>query len=55
MKYGDSGLMLNMEVYLLTKTKKKLAWSENSFSIPEELELFQKWGAKYSTPPLVVY
>ena len=38
--------MLYMEVDLLIKTKKKLAWSENSFSIPEELEVVQSRGAK---------
>ena len=54
MKYGDSRLELYMEVYLLIKTKNKLAWSENSFSIPEELELFQKKGANKVTPPLLV-
>ena len=46
--------MLYMEVVDLIKTKRKLAWSKNSFSVPEELELFQNWGVKYRTPPLSV-
>ena len=43
-----------MEVVLLIETNNFLSLVEDSFVSPEELELFQIWGAKYLLPPLVL-